>query len=395
MKSLKGKLLLITGCIMAIIATILTIISIQNARVTYGNQFSLNIGDDLRFSVNDKELILDGKDDVGDIFSFIGDLAKGKGSSSKKSFLQKANMEFAKQSIVYMIIVCVIGIIALYLVLRRALRPIKQLEERIRNVDDTNLSEPVIIETKDREIISLANSFNSMRTKLDDSFQMQKNFAANAAHELKTPLATMKAGIQVLQLEEQPTIEEYKETIDVMEQSTKRLIQVVEDLLDFTKEDNNGYEDCIVLSDVFDIVKDELELTATDKGVEIVSGCLDGVMKGNQVLIYRVLFNLVENAIKYNQKGGKVTITSIITENNLVQITIADTGIGMQQEELNHIFEPFYRVDKSRSRDMGGSGLGLSIVKKIVEKHNGAIKVSSKLGVGTTFVLLFENKSYK
>lgn len=393
MKSLKGKLLWITGCIMAIIATILTIISIQNAKITYGNQFSLNIGDDLRFSVNDKELILDGKDDVGDIFTFIGDLAKGKGSSSNKSFMQKANMEFAKQSIVYMIIVSAIGIITLYLVLRRALRPIKQLEEQICNVDDTNLNEPVIIETNDREIISLANSFNTMRTKLDESFQMQKNFAANAAHELKTPLATMKAGIQVLQLEEQPTIEEYKETVDVMEQSTKRLIQVVEDLLDFTKEDNKGYEDSIVLSEVFDIVRDELELTALDKGVEIVPGCLEGVMRGNQVLIYRVLFNLIENAIKYNQAGGKVTVTGMMTDNKLVQITIADNGIGMQQEELNHIFEPFYRVDKSRSRDMGGSGLGLSIVKKIVEKHNGAIKVSSKQGVGTTFVLIFDGES--
>lgn len=389
MMSLKVKITLITSGILFVMAAVLTVISIQNARVTYGNQISLSIGDDLKFTMNEHELVLDGDDDLKDIFDFIGGFGKKNESSSRTGILKEANLSFAKKSIGFMFLISVVGTVIIYYVLRRAFNPVRQLDEGIRNVNDKNLNQPVVIQTRDKEIVSLEKSFNTMITKLDESFQMQKNFAANVAHELKTPLATMKAGIQVLRMEENPQIEDYMEMIDVMDQSTHRLIRVVEDLLDLTKEEGNGYDDRIILKEMLDIVTDELEITAVEKGVDVVVGCCNGVIKGNSVLVYRVLFNLIENAIKYNKVGGKVTITSTVSQAEVVSITVADNGIGMIPEEITRIFEPFYRVDKSRSREMGGSGLGLSIVKKIIDKHNGKIYVNSMPNWGTTFTIQF------
>lgn len=389
MMSLKVKITLITSVILFSMAAVLTVISIQNARVTYGNQISLSIGEDLKFTLNEHELVLDGDDDLEEIFDFIGGFGKKSESSSSDGVLRKANLSFARKSIGFMILISVVGTLIIYFVVKRAFNPVKQLDEGIRNVNDTNLNQPVVIQTRDKEIVSLEKSFNTMIAKLDESFQMQKNFAANAAHELKTPLATMKAGIQVLRMEENPKVEDYMETIDVMDESTHRLIRVVEDLLDLTKEEGNGYNDRIILKEMLDIVTDELEITAKEKEVDVVVACCNGVIKGNSVLVYRVLFNLIENAIKYNKKGGKVTITSTVTQDKVVSITIADNGIGMMPEEISHIFEPFYRVDKSRSREMGGSGLGLSIVKKIIDKHNGIIYVNSMPNWGTTFTIQF------
>lgn len=389
MMSLKVKITLITSAILFSMAAILTLISIQNARVTYGNQISLSIGEDLKFTLNEHELVLDGDDDLEEIFDFIGGFGKKKESSSSAGILRKANLSFAKKSISSMFLISVIGTVIIYYVVRRALNPVKQLDEGIRNVNDSNLNQPVVIQTRDMEIVSLEKSFNAMIAKLDESFQMLRNFAANAAHELKTPLTTMKAGIQVLRMEKNPKVEDYMETIDVMDVSTHRLIRVVEDLLDLTKEEGNGYNDKILLKEVLDIVVDELEITADEKEIDVVVGCCNGVIKGNSVLVYRVLFNLVENAIKYNKTGGKVTITSTVTQDQIVSITIADNGIGMMPEEIAHIWEPFYRVDKSRSREMGGSGLGLSIVKKIIDKHSGKIYVNSMPNTGTTFIIQF------
>lgn len=391
MKSLKGKILLATGTIMIVIVTVLTIISIQNAKTTYGNQFTLNISDKIHFGYNDQDkdvnIDIDGENDVEDALSFLKDLVGIGKDHHEDTGLSKANIAFAKESILIMVLIVIVGIIFLYIMIDRALRPVHQLSNKINAVNDTNLNKEVVVKSSDKEISLLANSFNSMRERLNDSFEFQRNFSANAAHELKTPLATMKAGIQVLQMEKEPTIEEYKETVDMLQQSTQRLIYIVDDLLDLSKEDPNGCLEKIVIADVIDIIIDELTIMAKDKNVTIHTGMIDGSVVGNQVLIYRALFNLIENAIKYNKEGGSVMITSKCCENGKVRIVIADDGIGIAEEAQKHVFEPFYRVDKSRSRQMGGSGLGLSIVKKIIDKHKGTITINSKEGSGTTIVV--------
>ncbi|WP_167956943.1 sensor histidine kinase [Anaerosporobacter faecicola] len=388
--SLKGKLIGITSGIFVVTIVILTILLVQNAKATYGNEFKLQIGNGISFSMNDNGVNIDGNNDLNEILSFIDKLGKGK--DTERGPLQKANLDFARKSILCMIGISLVSLLIISLVVNHALKPMKQLEESIRNVNERNLNQPVSVATKEREIISLESSFNTMITKLDGAFQMQKNFAANAAHELKTPLTTMKAGIQVLQLEGEPTLQEYRETIDVVEQSTERLIHVVEDLLNLTREEENGYGEHIHLQELVDIVVDELMLTAQEKQVNMEVRTCTGEMYGNSTLLYRVIFNLVENAIKYNRPGGNVYVESFNSPDGTVNIVIADQGIGMKEEELQHIFEPFYRVDKSRSRQMGGSGLGLSIVKKIVEKHYGTISVNSIPMVGTTFHIQFPSE---
>ena len=385
--SLKVKLTSFIAVILIGVTVMLTFIAIKNAKTTYGDQLILNFGDDLSITMNDKEMVLDGDDDLNDILSFVFKL----GNNDKKSestFFNEANKQFTKESIIIMVILIFISIIITYRVVKQALRPIKELDDSIKRTHQNNLNTPVKISTNCKEINSLQVTFNRMLERLNSSFEMQKNFASNSAHELKTPLATMKASIQVLEMEEEPTIEEYKENIEVMKKSVDRLIDIVENLLGFTKDEDISLNDTIVIKEILEIVVDELKVVAENKNISIKIKEENSLIKGNATLIYRVLFNLVENAIKYNKENGEIFINSILI-NDKVTISIQDTGYGMDKEELDKIFEPFYRVDKSRSREMGGSGLGLSIVKKIIEKHNGELMVNSIPNIGTSFILKF------
>jgi signal transduction histidine kinase len=386
--SLKLKVTILSGTIILITAILLTLFSIRNAKTTYGNQFSLQIGDDVAFSYNDHDVVIDGENDINDVLSFIGNLG-GSDKESSRTILSKANQAFTEDSVLSMVIISVIGILITYFVVSKALKPVKELDDSMKAINESNLCKPVSIRATSKEIEGLSESFNTMLTRLDESFQMQRNFANNAAHELKTPLATMKAGLQVLQMEENPSMEDYRENVGVMEHSTERLIHIVEDLLSLTREEGGSYQDIIDIREVVNIILDELYLTANERKVTLQVGSCNGQMRGNQVLIYRALFNLIENAIKYNREGGNVTILCGPNENRNLLITIADNGIGMLQDDITHIFEPFYRADKSRSRAMGGSGLGLAIVKRIVEKHNGRIQVQSNENIGTVFYIEF------
>lgn len=197
----------------------------------------------------------------------------------------------------------------------------------------------------------------------------------------------MMAGIQVLKLEKSPTVEDYKETLEVTEESTQRLIQVVNDLLALAYEQTEHFTDEIELRTMIDTITQDLKPLCLEKNLTISVDIDVETIKGNQTLLYRVFYNLIENAIKYNHENGIIEVQGYV-KNSATHISIADSGIGIPKDQLHCIFEPFYRVDHSRARELGGSGLGLSIVRTIVEKHQGKINVSSTLNVGTIFEVI-------
>lgn len=384
--SLRTKVTFLSGCILIIAVIILTLISISNAKTAYGDSYSISFGDSLSLSINDDTVEISGESELSDWLNYFMALEEADNKKSKES--TNANQAFLEDSMGAMIFVMVLGIAATYLLVGITLKPIKKLSKKMVKVDENSLCDHINMGARKDEIGSMASSFNKMLDRLHRSFQSQKNFAANAAHELKTPLSTMKAGIQVLQLDKNPDEKDYKGTIQMLEKSTDRLIHVVEDLLNLSSLQESSMEDTILIDEIIDIILDELLLTARQKNITLRTEGSQCIMKGNQVLIYRALFNLIENGIKYNNPGGEVVISQL-TDNKTLKIQICDNGFGMSNDELEHIFEPFYRVDKSRSRAMGGSGLGLSIVKTIVTNHGGTLSVSSREGNGSIFTLLF------
>ncbi|MGM1023793.1 MAG: sensor histidine kinase [Bacillota bacterium] len=370
--SLQIKLTFLTGCIILLVAACLTSISIGNVG------YSLAVAPTPALSVTS----VDGIDTNGNI-------NEEPSNDGRMIALENAKQEFADRSIAWMIIIMIIGIGMIYFILGKVLKPITTLNTIIKGINEHNLSEKINIRSKD-EVGSLADSFNIMMDRLNNSFENQKQFAANAAHELKTPLATIKAGIQVLKMDDKPSVDDYKENIDITEQSTERLIKVVDDLLNLSSKKNENFADKIVLQEVIEDILNELKLFIDEKNIKVSFENCGYTFIGNKDLIHRAFYNLIENAVKYNRLGGRIEINSEIKESMII-IHITDTGMGIADDELANIFEPFYRVDKSRSREIAGSGLGLSIVKSIVEKHNGYVTVSSEKGVGTSFNVELSN----
>lgn len=402
---LRTKITLISAIILIVLACTLTLISVKSAKKTYTNEFEMSISNGLRFKLNDKEIELGskGSSNLGDILDFAGEVVKSlekDNSDSTKSdskeisvnqIFNNASNEFTKNSIIIMSALVILGIVIIYKSVGYALKPVRQLSKSMETINANNLCQTLEEPTSQDEIGSLTNSFNHLLGRLNETFESQKNFTANAAHELKTPLATMKAGIQVLEMEESPSIEEYKETVEVAKVNTERLIHIVEDLTNLTKQENLYFTDSIDLADTIEDCLKELEPIAKQRNITLKEGMCEGVILGNQTLIARAIFNLIENAVKYNHDNGYVYVTSK-KEGDQIKVVIEDNGVGIPEEALPQIFEPFYRVDKSRSREIGGSGLGLALVRNIIEKHHGTISVRSCLGQGTTFEVVFNKE---
>jgi len=299
-----------------------------------------------------------------------------------------AKQQFDTTSMIVFAIVSMLGMGMVYGAVGRSLRPIHDLSETISAITEDNLQQRIPDEKRNDEVGVLGHSFNIMLDRLEKSFLRQKRFSANVAHELKTPLATINAGIQVLHLEESPSIFDYEETLATTERNVNRLMPVVDDLMTLCDEQEESYSSFIDLQEMFESICNELHPIIDEKNIEIVSSCLLLKVRGNKVLLYRACFNLVENAAKYNKDGGKILIETK-TEDGVGQIIVTDTGNGIPEDEMQQIFEPFYRVNKSRSRKAGGAGLGLSIVKTIIEKHGWEISVDSVLEKGSTFTITF------
>lgn len=293
---------------------------------------------------------------------------------------------FNNKSVYFCIIMTVLGTTAVWIVAGRALSPVTKLNQKVRLIDEHNLSERLPKARTDDEIGQLTDSFNQLLSRLEAAFERQKRFTASAAHELKTPLATIKAGMQVLDRDENADLQDYKENAAMTVESVDRLTGVVNDLLMLAsaEEGNQNMMEEISLDAMFDAVFFELSGLYEASEIAYSIDLQEKTIVGNADMLYRAFYNLIENAYKYNRKGGTITVKSF-SKGEFDWIEISDTGVGISEEHQPLIFEAFYRVDASRSRKTAGAGLGLSLVKTIVERHGGNIQLKSMPSVGSTF----------
>jgi len=288
---------------------------------------------------------------------------------------------FYHYTIVVAVIFILAGAILAYIISRQTLKPIKTLADKIENIDANNLDTPIKPPKANDELSSLTHSFNNMLGKLNRSFNSHKLFAQNAAHELKTPLASIMANVEVLQLDDEPSTEEYKEVVGVVKDNTARLIDLVEGLLSANNAIDETCWQRFGVSEVFEAIIKNLndDIERKHLNVDLSGECH---IRGDKVLLERAFQNLINNAVRYNIENGTIKIS---LENDV--ISIEDSGIGIPKENLENIFEPFYCVDSSRSKNLGGHGLGMTIAKNIFDMHKIKIHVSSEAGKGTKIIL--------
>lgn len=288
---------------------------------------------------------------------------------------------WGKSLLITTIITCISSMLV-YFIVGHFLHPLQKFSEQIQNIQAKNLQDEVTLTSSSIEIVRLTDSFNEMLKRIHDSFFAQKQFSANAAHELRTPLAVMQTQIEVLQKNEDITVSDYKDAIDMVVTQTERLSNVIDVLLEMTQLQSAEKMDLVSLSEITEEVICDLEAIAEKKDVELVQLSGDVKILGNEMLIYRAIYNLIENAIKYNKDGGKV-YAEMKEEGEYAKIIFSDTGKGIDKNNWEQIFEPFFRVDKSRSREMGGAGLGLALVKEIARRHGGDVFVLKSDEQGT------------
>ena len=309
----------------------------------------------------------------------ISDMAKG------------IQADFWKSSLLITIIITVASSSMMYFFIGYALKPLKNLGEQIEDIQAKNLKHLVLTDQSSIEIEQLTNAFNEMLERLSNTFRAQRQFSANAAHELRTPLAVMRTKLEVFEKNNNPNSTDYQETVNMIRMQTSRLSHVIDILLEMTDLQSAQKQDHISLADMAEEVICDLTALADKKNITISQNPGTAEIIGNDTLVYRAIYNLVENAIKYNNIGGNVTV-SVKEDSEFATVVISDNGPGIQQEDWQHIFEPFFRIDKSRSRDMGGAGLGLALVKEIARQHGGDVYVIQSSKNGTEIALKLRRK---
>ena len=293
--------------------------------------------------------------------------------------------DYRKNSLIISAVLALLGGVATYFISGHALRPIRELSDKIEKVQAQNLADSRIEENQVKELNQLSVSYNRMLERLSDAFEIQRQFTANAAHELRTPLALMQVQLDLYHSNGHPDNDaDTVQMIKMVTEQNDRLNKMVKTLLDMSELQTVGRDDEIILDALVDEVLEDLEPLAEGKNIRLIGKCKDITMVGSDILIYRLVYNLVENAIKYNHSGGQVTVTADRKENH-VYLSVEDTGAGIPEELKERVFEPFFRVDKSRSRELGGVGLGLALVREIVRVHDGSITVKSNPSGGKIF----------
>lgn len=293
--------------------------------------------------------------------------------------------DYRKNSLIISAVLALLGGVATYFISGHALRPIRELSDKIEKVQAQNLADSRIEENQVKELNQLSVSYNRMLERLSDAFEIQRQFTANAAHELRTPLALMQVQLDLYHSNSHPDNDaDTVQMIKMVTEQNDRLNKMVKTLLDMSELQTVGRDDEIILDALVDEVLEDLEPLAEVKNIRLIGKCKDITMVGSDILIYRLVYNLVENAIKYNHSGGQVTVTADRKEKH-VYLSVEDTGAGIPEELKERVFEPFFRVDKSRSRELGGVGLGLALVREIVRVHDGSITVKSNPSGGTIF----------
>ena len=293
--------------------------------------------------------------------------------------------DYRKNSLIISAVLALLGGVATYFISGHALRPLREFSDKIEKVQAQNLADSRIEENQVKELNQLSVSYNRMLERLSDAFEIQRQFTANAAHELRTPLALMQVQLDLYHSNGHPDNDaDTVQMIKMVTEQNDRLNKMVKTLLDMSELQTVGRDDEIVLDALVDEVLEDLEPLAEGKNIRLIGKCKDITMVGSDILIYRLVYNLVENAIKYNHSGGQVTVTADRKEKH-VYLSVEDTGTGIPEELKERVFEPFFRVDKSRSRELGGVGLGLALVREIVRVHDGSITVKSNPSGGTIF----------
>ena len=293
--------------------------------------------------------------------------------------------DYRKNSLIISAVLALLGGVATYFISGHAVRPIREFSDKIEKVQAQNLADSRIEENQVKELNQLSVSYNRMLERLSDAFEIQRQFTANAAHELRTPLALMQVQLDLYHSNSHPGNDaDTVQMIKMVTEQNDRLNKMVKTLLDMSELQTVGRDDEIVLDALVDEVLEDLEPLAEGKNIRLIGKCKDITMVGSDILIYRLVYNLVENAIKYNHSGGQVTVTADRKEKH-VYLSVEDTGAGIPEELKERVFEPFFRVDKSRSRELGGVGLGLALVREIVRVHDGSITVKSNPSGGTIF----------
>lgn len=297
--------------------------------------------------------------------------------------------DYKKSSLLFSTLLSLLGGVITFFISGHALKPLCDFSKKIEEVQAQNLSDSRIEENKFSELNQLSASYNKMLERLSEAFKLQRQFTANAAHELRTPLAVMQLQIDLYNSSKHPDNDtSAQQTISMITEQTERLSKMVRTLLDMSELQTIARDEEIAIAALVEEVLADLEPLAQEKGINLIEKCDNVLLMGSDILIYRLVYNLVENAIKYNFSDGTVTVTAT-QQNSQLHLTVEDTGNGIPEELKERIFEPFFRLDKSRSRELGGVGLGLALVREIVRVHNGSILVKNNANSGTTFEVIF------
>ena len=376
--SLQWRLTCITTLCIAIICGCLTMFvykngvhyidSLQDAVESQGDEKG-NKSDEIYISIPD-----DKWDEFADEFSV-------------QVYNNKA--DYKRNSLIITVLLALLGGAVTYFISGHALRPIREFSDKIEEVQAQNLSDSRIEENNVKELNQLGISYNKMLERLSEAFEIQRQFTANAAHELRTPLALMQVQLDLYNSASHPGNDaDTLQTMKMVTEQNDKLNRMVKTLLDMSELHTVGRDDKIILDAIVEEVLADLEPLAVEKNIKLIGKCEDATMIGSDILIYRLVYNLVENAIKYNHPLGQVTVTAY-QRNKHVYLSVEDTGSGIPKELRERVFEPFFRVDKSRSRELGGVGLGLALVREIVRVHNGSICIKSGKTGGTIFEVTF------
>ena len=306
--------------------------------------------------------------------------------------IQETKEDFLFRSVIATTIIILLSSVCTYFLTKKTLTPLQKLTSEVSQIQAQNLSTQLAVPNSKDEIAQLTSSFNEMLARLDNAFSTQKQFSANAAHELRTPLAVLQTNLEVFEKKQEPEMVEYRQLFTMIKEQTARLSQLVGTLLDMTNLKSVPRTDQVTLEERVDEVFCDLDPVAEKAGISIHfndSANQDSHtdVTGSYVLLYRAVYNLVENAIKYNRPHGSVSV-SVKQENGQAMVLVTDTGIGISPENQKKIFDPFFRVDKSRSRAMGGAGLGLALVDSIAKEHGGTVNVLESSEAGSTIALM-------
>ena len=373
--SLQWRLTIITTVFIALICGCLTMFIYQNG-VYYM--------DDLQNTVegstdkNSNNLYISIPDEVWDDFA-----------NNFSIQVNNNKTDYRNKSLLFSTVLSLFGGVVTYFISGRALQPLADFSKKIEQVQAQNLSDSRIEENKVKELNQLSVSYNKMLDRLSEAFEVQRQFTANAAHELRTPLALMQVQLDSYHSTKHPDNDaSTNQTIQMVTEQNERLTKMVKTLLDMSELQTIARDETIALDDLIEEVLVDLEPLAQEKNITLINECNAVTLCGSDILIYRLVYNLVENAIKYNRINGSVTVKAFAKDKH-IYLTVADTGNGIPEDLKERVFEPFFRLDKSRSRELGGVGLGLALVHEIVRAHDGSIQVKDNPSGGTIFEVIF------